>query len=341
LGSEPGLAVAFAASGGLALALTPVAIRLATRLGFHDHPAGYKRHAAATPYGGGAAVLLALAPAALLLGGGAARWWAIVVGAAVLWTLGTVDDWRTVRPLWRVLGEVGVAGLLWASGLGWHITGVDAADLAITATWVVVVVNSFNLLDNIDGATAGTGAVAGAGIAVAAALEHRPELAALAASLSGACAGFLVFNLAGPARIFLGDGGSMVVGFLAAATAMSLPLERHVDSLELLAILPLVGVPLLDTALVCVSRRRRGVPLYRGGRDHLTHRLLPRLGSARAVTAALMTAQATACALGILAGRSGEGLVVAVAVAFAAFATACIVVMESTSWASPAHESGA
>jgi UDP-GlcNAc:undecaprenyl-phosphate/decaprenyl-phosphate GlcNAc-1-phosphate transferase len=255
--------------------------------------------------------------------------------------VGTLDDWRTVRPVWRVLAELGVAALLWTSGLGWHVTGSEPIDLAITGAWIVALVNAFNLLDNIDGAAAATAAVAAAGIGIAAGLDDRPGLAALALSLSGACAGFLVFNLAHPARIFLGDGGSMVVGLVVAATAMSVPLERHVDSLELLAVLPLVAVPLVDTALVCVSRLRRNVPIYKGGRDHLTHRLLPRLGSARAVTATLVIAQATASLLGVLAVRSGEGLVVAVALVFAALAVACIAMMESPSWASRARESGA
>jgi UDP-GlcNAc:undecaprenyl-phosphate GlcNAc-1-phosphate transferase len=219
---------------------------------------------------------------------------------------------------------------------------VEALDLGITGAWVFALVTSFNLLDNIDGATAGTGAVAAAGIGVAAALDDRAGVAALAFSLSGACAGFLCFNLSRPARIFLGDGGSMVVGLVVAATAMALPLERHVSSLELVAVLPLVAVPLIDTALVCVSRLRRRVPLYRGGRDHLTHRLLPLVGSARGVTATLALAQVTASGVAILAGRSGdEGAVVAVALAVAALAIACIAVMESSAWASRARQSRA
>ena len=120
----------------------------------------------------------------------------------------------------------------------------------------------------------------------------------MAFALSGACATFLAFNLTNRWKLFLGDGGSMPLGFLIAALAMMLPtaLGQH----AVLAAVPLAGVAIFDTSLVVVSRRRRGVSVLTGGRDHSTHRLLRPLGSPARVAAVLGLAQAALAGLAIL-----------------------------------------
>ncbi len=213
-----------------------------------------------------------------------------------------------------MLVEVALAAGLWALGLGWDLGAGAAVDLALTAIWIVAVVNAFNLFDNMDGAASSMAAVVAAGLAVVGVVEGDTWLAVTGAALCGAALGFLPHNLfASPARIFLGDGGSMPLGFAVAAIAM-IGVSASTAAWQSLAMgLLLVGIPALDTALVTVSRRRRGVSILTGGRDHLTHRARRRLRNARAVAVTLGGAQAVISALAVVALRNGSaGIVVAV-----------------------------
>jgi UDP-GlcNAc:undecaprenyl-phosphate GlcNAc-1-phosphate transferase len=171
-------------------------------------------------------------------------------------------------------------------------------DLAVTLLWVVGLTNAFNLMDNMDGAAGTVGAVSAAGAGALATANGDPALGAIAFALAGACAGFLRFNLARPSRIFLGDAGSMPVGLVVAATIMASP-EGSLGWAGLLALAPLAGLPIFDTTLVVISRSRRGLAVLSGARDHLTHRLLEPLGSARAVAAVLAAAQGLLCLLAL------------------------------------------
>ncbi len=279
----------------------PLAIRLARRTAFLDFPApdGHKGHALPTPYLGGAAVVVAFLVPALALGGGASEYAAIVLGATALLVIGTIDDRVGIGPLPRVLVEAGLAAVLWKSGLGWSVFDSEAANLVLTLFWVVGLVNAFNLMDNMDGAAGTVAAVSATAVAIVAVTQDHLLLAALLLALVGACAGFLSHNLASPARIFLGDGGSMPVGFVIAAGAMVVGSDQAFGAEAVLAAAPLVGLPILDTTFVVVSRRRRGVQILSGGHDHVTFRLKARLKSVRRVAAALATTQAALCALGI------------------------------------------
>jgi UDP-GlcNAc:undecaprenyl-phosphate GlcNAc-1-phosphate transferase len=299
LAAEPRLLLAF----GLALVATalatPIAIWLARATGFLDHPRGYKAHARATPYLGGLAVGLGILAPAIVFGGAAARYSPLALCAVALWVVGTVDDRIGLHPATRVIVELAAAVTLWVAGLGWELPGGDALMLVLTIAWVVGLVNAYNLMDNMDGAAGTVGCMSAAGIALIAAVSGNYELAALSLAVAGACAGFLWANLAAPARIFLGDGGSMPLGFFIAALAMSAPVAGDLGALSVVALAPVAGLPILDTALVIISRRRRGIQLLSGGRDHLTHRLRRRLPSARAVALALAGAQAALCAVAL------------------------------------------
>jgi UDP-GlcNAc:undecaprenyl-phosphate GlcNAc-1-phosphate transferase len=150
--------------------------------------------------------------------------------------------------------------------------------------------------------------------------------AGLAFAVSGALAGFLLYNLRRPSRIFLGDGGSMPVGFVIAAVLMAV--SRNVGGLgagAVVAVAPIVGLPILDTTLVMVSRARRGVPLFSGGQDHLTHRLLGQLGAPRRVALTLALAQAALCAIGL--GLLGASAAVVIGVGFAYIGLGALAIM--------------
>jgi UDP-GlcNAc:undecaprenyl-phosphate GlcNAc-1-phosphate transferase len=331
LPAEALVASAFALSLVVVLAVTPLAIRIADRTGFHDQPIGYKGHAKATPYLGGAAVFSGYVLGALLAGAAGSRLVWIPAFAIFLWAVGTLDDRRTVTPQVRVLAEAGAAAVLFAVGLGWTVTGNDAIDVAVTVVWVVALSNAFNLMDNMDGAACTVALLSSLGTAVIALVLGAETLAALSLALAGACLGFLRYNLAGPARIFLGDGGSMPIGFVVSATIMALPLGHHVGWHGLATGVLLAGLPLLDTALVVLSRRRARVSVLQGGRDHLTHRLRSRLPSDRAVAGALGAAQATLCACALWLSQHGGSAVAWTLLLLAGAAT--VAILETRTWA--------
>ncbi|MHB1537987.1 MAG: glycosyltransferase family 4 protein [Solirubrobacteraceae bacterium] len=316
-----------------------LSIRVARHTGFYDTPGGYKAHGSATPYLGGAAVCLALLIAASAISGLFDRILVVVVCALALAAIGTVDDRLTVSPRWRVLAEVAAAVAVWAVHRGF--TGLHSAtlDLLITILWVLGIVNAFNLFDNLDGACATVAGVCAAGAGVFGLRYGEWHLTAVGLAIAGACAGFLRHNLRRPARIFLGDGGSMPLGFLIACLAMMVTREDGLGADQLLACGLLAGLPILDTTLVVISRKRRGISVMKGGRDHLTHRLLCRLGSPRRVAVALASGQAGLVGLAVLATGQGRAALTVLGLAAVAAGAGAIVLLERPGWA-PAIAAG-
>ena len=328
------LTVAFAVALGATALATPAAIALARRTSFYDHPRDYKQHAAPTPYLGGVAVLAGVLVALAVLRGRLGDFDTVVAVAVALLAVGTLDDRIGLNIGVRVAAEVGAAAVLFYSGVGWALFGSEVADLLLTILFVLGVVNAFNLMDNLDGATATIALVSAAAVALFAAVNGYLPAATLAVALAGACAGFLPYNLASPrARIFLGDGGSMAIGITLAGLFMTLP-ETEAFGWELLPVIAvLVGLPALDTALVIVSRLRRRVPVLSGGRDHLTHRLLEGLGSCRRVALALAGAQAVISGLAIALLYLDPKAAAAAAVTLLVSGVVLIAVLEAPGWA--------
>ncbi len=326
--AELRLGLALGAAAAFAYALTPVAINAAGRLEFFDRPRGYKGHATPVPYLGGAAVLGAFVAAVVALAGDPGRTAPLVGGVAVLWLVGTVDDRRNLSPLIRVVVEVAVALMVWAAGVGWDL-GSPALDATATVLWVLAVVNAFNLFDNMDGASSAMAISSSAAVAVLGIIEQDPWLVAVGAALTGSCLGFLPYNLARPqARIFLGDGGSMPIGFAVSVMVMAGASTAASGWEALAAGLLLVGLPALDTALVIVSRRRKGISVLTGGQDHLTHRARRRLGTARAVALTLAATQAVLASIAIVALGVGTSAIFAVAIISVAVASGVITILE-------------
>jgi UDP-GlcNAc:undecaprenyl-phosphate GlcNAc-1-phosphate transferase len=322
------LALTFAAAALLTIAITPAAIAAAGHTGFLDRPVGYKAHRVPTPYLGGVAVLAGALIAVVLFGDAGGRYWPLLVGAIGLWLVGTVDDRVNLSPLLRVAAEALAGLLLWSEDLGWSFLASDAADLALAVLWVVAIVNAFNLMDNLDGAAASVGAVSAACVGTLAIIGNDVPLAVIGFALCGALAGFLRFNLARPARIFLGDGGSMPLGFLLAGALMVVPMADLTGWSTLGAAALAVGLPIFDTTLVVVSRRRRRAQIFSGATDHTTHRLLGVLKTPRAVAAALAAAQAGLCGLAIEATQLGRGAALAIAGIAVLLAMATIIAIE-------------
>lgn len=301
-------ALAFAVAASLTYLLTPLAIRVAIATGFVDRPAGYKGHQHPTPYLGGCAIMLGtLAGAAV---GTIPSRYALVVACVIgMWLLGTLDDRLNLPILLRVGVEVGVGIALALNGLGWDVFHQGMADSALSVIWVVGLTNAFNLMDNMDGASATVAAVSSIGVGTLALMAGYLGITPLCFAAAGACVGFLPRNLANPARIFMGDGGSLPLGLLVAATTMSAINRNYLGASGVVIGALLVALVILDTTLVVVSRSRAGRSVLSGGRDHLTHRLAQRLGSPRRVALTLAVAQLFVCGLTITVAQAGAGWV--------------------------------
>jgi UDP-GlcNAc:undecaprenyl-phosphate GlcNAc-1-phosphate transferase len=329
--AEASAAIGFAVALVATSFATPLAIRVARRVNFYDHPHDYHRHARSTPLLGGTAIVAGVLAAVVVLGVSGKL--VVLIGCALaVWLIGTLDDWRPVGPGFRVLSETAAALVLVAIGLGWKTKGGAALDIPLTVLWVVGLVNGFNLMDNLDGACGTVACVSVAGIGTLALIAGAPMLAGLSFALAGACLGFLHWNLSRPAQIFLGDGGSMPIGMLVAGLAMATTRRFNADDAYVVPAALMVGVVTLDITLVTVSRARRGVTLLTGGRDHLTHRLLPACGSPQAVAVVLAITQAALCAVALATrtwSDADKGIVVLVAVSLG---TIAIVVLDNPRW---------
>src|SRR5215216_6693301 len=293
----------------IALGSTPIAIHVAGKLTLYDVPAGWKSHRTPTPYLGGAAVTAAFLLGLFVAGSQQRGVLALAAATALMWAVGTVDDYKGLRWTTRIGWEVGASAILCAAGLGWSVLPWELANLLLTAVWIVGVVNAVNLLDLMDGVAGTVSAVCAAGAGVLGLLAGDQLVAAAAFCLAGACVGFLPYNARHPARIFLGDGGSMPIGFVLGAVMMEVGDDTGGSWITILAAGILLGLPLLDLGFRAGSRLRRGVGLLHAGHDSLANYLQRLLGSPRAVAASLGAVQALLCLVAIGSLELGEGSV--------------------------------
>jgi len=266
----------FTAALTLALAATPVARKLAVRTNMLDQPAQRKAHINPTPMLGGVAIYAAVLIALILFGD---RFYihqvaGIIIGASFISFLGLWDDRMPLPAGIKLLGQVIPALILIFTGVRVAIFQQPALNIAATIVWVLFITNAVNFLDNMDGLSAGVSAMASAYFLLLAALSGQYLVGALAAALLGACIGFLVYNF-NPASIFMGDAGSLFLGFVLAAVGIKLRFPSNIPAVTWMVPVLVLGVPILDTSLVIVSRLRRGKnPFTTPGKDHLSHRLV-------------------------------------------------------------------
>jgi len=259
---------------------TPVVRRLAVRMGAMDQPSARKVHTSPMPRLGGVAIYGAFILALLLLGDRnyVPQVVGIFAGATMISFLGIWDDRWGLRPIVKLAGQVLATVVLIASGVqvqSMHFLPVDVplVNEIVTVIWVVGITNALNLLDNMDGLSSGVAAVAAGFFLLLAAFSGQYLVASLAAALLGACLGFLYYNF-NPATIFMGDSGSLFIGFVLAAVGIKLRFDNPASVTWMVPVLVL-GLPIFDTTLVLVSRLRRGVnPFTTAGKDHTSHRLV-------------------------------------------------------------------
>jgi len=275
--------LAFLIALSASLLLTVPVRALAIRVGMVDLPGPRKVHLQPIPLLGGLAIYGAVMIAIFTAFDGSARAQSIgiVTGATLVAAVGFLDDRGWLHHQIKLfVGMPLAAVILLASGVHANVfeTFLSGSfgywlDAALTVIWVVGITASFSILDHMDGLCAGVAAMASVFFAILAYLNGQTVVTILAAATLGAAAGFLRWNFK-PAKIFMGDGGAMFLGFLMATLALKLRLEHSTNLAGWLAPLLILGPTIFDTTLVTISRSRRGLlPFATPGKDHSAHRL--------------------------------------------------------------------
>jgi UDP-GlcNAc:undecaprenyl-phosphate GlcNAc-1-phosphate transferase len=306
------------------LMLTVPVRALALRVGMVDLPGPRKVHMQPIPLLGGLAMFGAVMLAILFAFDGPARSQSagIVIGATLVAAVGFLDDRGWLHHQVKLFVAMPLAaGILLASGIHAQVFELllpghagYVADAALTVFWVVGITASFSILDHMDGLCAGVAAMASIFFAMLAYLNGQTVVTVLAAAVLGAATGFLRFNFK-PAKIFMGDGGAMFLGFLMATLGLKLRLDHANHVSGLLAPLLILAVTIFDTTLVTISRSRRGLlPFTTPGKDHAAHRLSNLGLGQRGAVLALYSLGAVTGGLAVLVAYLSEAAAIAVAV---------------------------
>jgi len=261
----------------LGLILTPLAMKTAFKTGVLDRPiTKLKKHKEPMPYLGGVAIFLAFAipviAAKIIMQQDIHGVIAILLGGALMMLVGLFDDIKNLTPYAKLVMQVIVAGLIIKANM--HIKFMDnnIVNMALTVLWVVGISNAMNLLDIMDGLAAGVAAVASLAFFIVAMLSGRINDMIPAMALFGAVAAFLVYNKP-PAKIYMGDAGSLFLGFMMAALALNESYSRT-NVVAVISPVLILGVPIFDVMLVMMIRMGRGaLPIY-GSDDHTAQRLV-------------------------------------------------------------------
>jgi UDP-GlcNAc:undecaprenyl-phosphate/decaprenyl-phosphate GlcNAc-1-phosphate transferase len=259
----------------LAVALTAVVRALARRRGFVARPKTDRWHKRPTAMMGGVAIWLAIIITYLGFVPHGAQEWVVVGAASFLFLVGLIDDVLHIKPYQKLIAQVMGAAMVVNYGLILPWTRSHAANIVVTIFWLVMITNAINLLDNMDGLATGIAAIAAGFLAFNFAAANQTLEATILATFTAALLGFLVYN-SHPASIFMGDCGSMFIGFfLASAALVNVSGGRSRSFIPVLLVPILVlFIPIFDTTLVTVLRKLAGRPASQGGRDHTSHRLV-------------------------------------------------------------------
>lgn len=274
-GSTMELLVACLVAVAGSLVLTPLIRKFARERGIVAGPRGDRWHKNPTAMLGGVAIYCAFVAGFLIfsdqLPGGARL---VLAGASVLFLVGLVDDLIVIKPPVKLALQLIVASVVVYFGRRLPWTDSNALNIFITIFWLVGMTNAINLLDNMDGLAAGIVAIACAFMAATFLLNGQTAEAMLPLLLGGAALGFLVFNFS-PASIFMGDCGSLFLGFALGGTALLSTYDRtrHLGTVLVAPVLIML-IPIFDTFIVAVTRKLAGRPISQGGRDHTSHRLV-------------------------------------------------------------------
>jgi UDP-GlcNAc:undecaprenyl-phosphate GlcNAc-1-phosphate transferase len=274
-----GAIVAFA----VVVLLTPAVGGMARRLGVVDIPGGRRVNQLPVPRLGGLALFLGLLVPALAFLHVGHETRGLLLGATVAVTVGIVDDFRGLPWFAKLGGQIAAAAVLAGSGVwidrftlpfvGIHTLPAEVG-IPLTILWIVAIMNMVNFLDGLDGLAAGVAAIAGLTFSVIALSLGKVDAAILSAIIFGACIGFLRHNFY-PARIFMGDSGALLLGFVLAAVSVQ-GLLKTAATVALFFPLLVLAVPIVDTTFVVVRRLKHGESVFEADQAHLHHRFLRR-----------------------------------------------------------------
>lgn len=278
-----------------AVFLTPVAWSLATRIGAVDRPSDRKVHSQPVPRLGGIAIYLSFAVALgaqllmetlgfgePLLGLNKALI-GMAVGGTFIFLIGLIDDFVDLSPIVKFAGQIAAAALLIEFGVVIEFIGLPFSQgvfflgswgIVLTLLWVVGLTNFVNFIDGLDGLAAGVSGIALLALSYVAYQTGRVEVALICFAMAGSSIGFLRHNF-NPARIFMGDSGSMFLGFVLGAVTVQ-GMMKSVALVALLVPFVILGIPIFDAVLAVARRFREGRPVMQADRNHIHHRLLDR-----------------------------------------------------------------
>lgn len=319
------------AAAAVTMLLTPAVIRLAHHLQAVDVPGGRKRHRRSMPRLGGiaivAGIVVSVGPGLALFSGKRFGAWSptealwFTVAAMIVFALGLADDVFGVGPFWKLLFQLVAASIV--VGLGWQFTvlrvplegrfyfGALAPLLALV--WIVGVTNAINFIDGLDGLAAGIVAIISSSLLVLAMFQRSPETVVVTSCIAGACVGFLRHNWR-PAKIYMGDSGSLTLGFLLATISIrAAPSLKASATVAILVPILALGLPVFDTLLVMLYRFLRGRKLinrfarmFQADRAHLHHLLLDHQAERSRVMVILYGLAAGFCLMALLVAVSGN-----------------------------------
>ena len=289
--------------------LTPAVGGMARLLGVVDTPGGRRLNLRPVPRLGGVALFLGIFVPSLAFLPLDRETRGLLLGAAIAVTVGAIDDFRGLL-WWEKLGGQLIAAAvpvwfgIWVDRFTFPLVGIHTVPawvgVPLTILWIVAIMNMFNFLDGLDGLAAGVAAIAGLTFAVIALSLSKPDAAIMSAIVFGACVGFLRHNFY-PARIFMGDSGALLLGFVLAALSVQ-GLLKTAATVALFFPLLVLAVPIVDTTFVVARRLRHGQKVFEGDQAHLHHRFLRR-GFSQPRAALTIWAWCTALAAAALATR--------------------------------------
>ena len=282
-----------------AFVITPLFRSIARKLKIMDYPGGRKLQANPVAYLGGLAIITPITLGSFLLIFTSVTidlkqqlYLGLILPALAIAIVGLLDDIYQLPPWPRFISQsaVGVitSFILYLSGSGVEIFDNQLLNSSATILWVVTIINALNFIDNMDGLATSISMVASLALFILSYINNQYLVAALSLAIFASCLGFLFWNKK-PASIYLGDAGSLYLGFLLAAISIRIDLDNDSAPIRALVLILILAIPVIDTTQVVVSRIAKSKSPFEGGRDHLSHLLLNRGFSQRSVLSILTT----------------------------------------------------
>ena len=282
-----------------AFIITPMFRSIARKLKIMDYPGGRKLQANPVAYLGGLAIITPITLGSFLLIFTSVTidlkqqlYLGLILPALAIAIVGLLDDIYQLPPWPRFISQsaVGVitSFILYLSGSGVEIFENQLLNSSATILWVVTIINALNFIDNMDGLATSISMVASLALFILSYINNQYLVAALSLAIFASCLGFLFWNKK-PASIYLGDAGSLYLGFLLAAISIRIDLDNDSAPIRALVLILILAIPVIDTTQVVISRIVKGKSPFEGGRDHISHLLLNRGFSQRSVLLILTT----------------------------------------------------